>query len=80
MKERTGGNKSGGGEDDVVCNTKSKNDVQSVGLHIVLITFVDKLGVCLAERIVFCLIRHLIYFNLNSVKPIRLLLAYRLTR
>ena len=56
-EERTGWDEGGGLEKDIVSQTESKNDVQSVGLHIVLITFVDKLGECLAERIVFCLVR-----------------------
>ena len=56
-EERTGWDEGGGLEKDIVSQTESKNDVQSVGLHIVLITFVDKLGECLAMCIVFCLVR-----------------------
>jgi hypothetical protein len=44
------------GEDEAVAYTEGKNDVQPVGLHIVLITLIDKLGECLAERVIFCLI------------------------
>ena len=44
------------GEDEAVAYSEGKNDVQPVGLHIVLITLIDKLGECLAERVIFCLI------------------------
>ena len=57
------------GEDEAVAYTEGKNDVQPVGLHIVSITFVDKLGVCLAERIVYTLIRHYYCSGRQSVRP-----------
>ena len=63
VEERPVGDECRGGEQDVVADTEGKNDVQPVGLHIVMVTIVDKLGVSPAERFVFCLAEHLVQKN-----------------
>ena len=57
VQERPGDNYRRGVEADAVTDAECKNDVQPIGLHIVLVTLVDKLGECLTVGVVFCLIK-----------------------
>ena len=66
MQERLGDNYRSGVEADAVTDAECKNDVQPIGLHIVLVTLVDKLGECLTVGVVFCLIRHSRCFVLQA--------------
>jgi hypothetical protein len=60
VKETARRDESGGRENDVRTDTERKNDVQSVGLHIVSVAIIDKLGVCLTISVVLCLVGHLL--------------------
>jgi hypothetical protein len=60
VEERPVGDECRRGEQDAVAYSEGKNDVQSVGLHIVSVAIIDKLGVCLTISVVLCLVGHLL--------------------